>query len=45
MSKRDIEIKITKDNRFNVAGLTVDTLDEAFTRYDKKIYSSLLISL
>lgn len=37
MSKRDIEIKITKDKRFNVAGLTVDTLDEAFDRYDKKM--------
>lgn len=37
MSKRDIEIKITKDKRFNVAGLTVDTLDEAFARYDKKM--------
>lgn len=37
MSKRDIEIKITKDKRFNVAGLTVDTLDETFTRYDKKM--------
>lgn len=37
MSKRDIEIKITRDSRFNVAGLTVDTLDEAFDRYDKKM--------
>lgn len=37
MSKRDIEIKITKDKRFNVAGLTVNTLDEAFDRYDKKM--------
>ena len=37
MSKRDIEIKITRDCRFNVAGLTVDTLDEAFARYDKKM--------
>ena len=37
MSKRDIEIKITRDKRFNVAGLTVDTLDEAFTHYDKKM--------
>jgi hypothetical protein len=37
MSKRDIEIRITRDSRFNVAGLTVDTLDEAFDRYDKKM--------
>ena len=37
MSKRDIEIRITRDSRFNVAGLTVNTLDEAFDRYDKKM--------
>ena len=37
MSKRDIEIRITRDSRFNVAGLTVNTLDEAFARYDKKM--------
>ena len=36
MSKRDITIRVTQDCRFNVAGLTVDTLEEAFARYDKK---------
>nr|DAX93586.1 MAG TPA: hypothetical protein [Caudoviricetes sp.] len=36
MSKRDITIRVTQDCRFNVAGLTVDTLEEAFDRYDKK---------
>lgn len=36
MSKRDLTIRVTRDCRFNVAGLTVDTLEEAFARYDKK---------
>lgn len=36
MSKRDITIRVTQGCRFNVAGLTVDTLEEALDRYDKK---------
>ena len=36
MSKRDLTIRATRDCRFNVAGLTVDTLEEALDRYDKK---------
>lgn len=36
MSKRDLTIRVTGDCRFNVAGLTVDTLEEAFDRYDRK---------
>ena len=36
MSKRDLYMKITKDGRFWVAGSVVNTLAEAFERYDKK---------